>query len=302
MFNKAVKKKAKLRLGIVGSAGSGKSYSSLLIAKGLGGKIAVIDTENGSANLYADLCEYDVCTIKAPYTMQKYLEAIKSAEKLGYNTIIIDSLSHAWAGEGGLLEQVDKISQSSQARNSYTAWRSVTPQHNHLIDAMLTSSCHIIATMRTKTDYVMQENEKGKQMPVKVGLAPIQREGMDYEFTVVFDIDAKHNAITSKDRTSLFDNLIFTPSEETGEMLLQWLESGEEEPLITSEQIAEMEDLAIDKIKLAQFYRVESINKLTKEQAQEAIDKKIEKLIKEKEAEINNRTTFEGAMDEPINN
>lgn len=273
MFRKAIKKKAKLRLGVVGPAGSGKSFSSLLIAKGLGGKIAVIDTENGSADLYAGLCDFDVCPIHAPYTVAKYLEAIKEAEEAGYNTIIIDSLSHAWAGDGGLLDQQGKIADSG--KNSFTAWRNITPQHNKLIEAMLNSNCHIIATMRAKTDYVMQENDRGKQTPVKVGLAPVQREGMDYEFTVVFDIDVKHNAVCSKDRTSLFNGMIFTPTEEVGELLLKWLEDGVEVKFITPEQIVRLEELNVDKIALARHYHVDAINKLTSEQAEEAIAAKI---------------------------
>jgi len=287
MFNKAVKNKAKLRLGIVGSAGSGKSYSSLLIAKGIGGKIAVIDTENGSANLYAKLCDYDVCTIKPPYTVQKYLQAIEFAEEEGYDTIIIDSLSHAWAGEGGLLDQQGKIADSG--KNSFAAWRNITPQHNKLIEIILNSSCHIIATMRAKTDYVMQENDKGKQMPVKVGLAPVQREGMDYEFTVVFDIASNHTAVTSKDRTSLFDGQIFIPSEKTGQDLLKWLEDGVDEPKITDKQIEQLESLKADKIALAKHYKIKSIKDLTQEQASQAIEAKQNKLDKMKETEASNR-------------
>ena len=198
-FRKAERRKAKLRLGLVGSAGSGKTYSALLVAGGIGGKIALIDTENGSGDLYAGMKgipEYDVCTLAAPYTVQKYLEAIRDAEGSGYDVIIIDSLSHAWAGDGGLLDQQGKIADSGRG-NSYTAWRQITPMHNKLVEAMLTSPCHIIATMRAKTEYVLETNDKGKQTPKKVGMAPVQREGMDYEFTVVFDLDANHNATPS---------------------------------------------------------------------------------------------------------
>lgn len=272
MFTKAIKTKAKLRLGIVGAAGSGKSYSSLMIAKGIGGKIAVIDTENGSANLYAHLCEYDVCTITPPYTVQKYMSAIKDAEKAGYTTLIIDSLSHVWNGEGGLLDQQGKMADGG--KNSFAAWRNITPQHNSLIDAMLGSPCHIIATMRAKTDYVMQENERGKQVPVKVGLAPVQREGMDYEFTVVFDIDTKHNAITSKDRTSLFDGRIFTPSAETGQELLSWLNDGADIKMITEEQKKSLSNLSADIIGLCRYFKVDLIDKITFAQADEAIKAK----------------------------
>ena len=225
-FRKAEKRKAKLRLAITGAAGSGKTYGALLIAKGIGGKIVLLDTENGSGDLYAGVCDYDVGTIKAPYTIDKYIDGIKQAESLGYDIIIIDSLSHAWAGEGGLLETVDNIAASSRSGNSYTAWRQVTPMHNKLIETMLNSPCHIIATMRSKTEYIIIENDKGRKEPRKVGLAPVQREGMDYEFGVVFDLGQNHMATVSKDRTSLFDGQVFTLSQQTGQTLKEWLESG----------------------------------------------------------------------------
>jgi hypothetical protein len=227
-FQKAERKKAKLRLGLVGPAGSGKTYSALLVAFGLGGKVALIDTENGSGDLYAHLGGYDVCRIEAPYTVKKYLDAIDAAEQAGYDVLIIDSLSHAWSGEGGLLDQHGKIADSS--KNSYTAWRSVTPMHYKLVDAMLTSKCHIIATMRAKTEYSQEKDDRGKTVIRKLGMAPVQREGMDYEYTLVFDLDAHHNATASKDRTSLFDGQILTLSAKTGETLKEWLESGTEAP------------------------------------------------------------------------
>ena len=225
-FRKAERRKAKLRLGITGPAGSGKTYGALLIAKGLGGKTVLIDTENGSGDLYAALFDYDVGRIQAPYTVQKYLQAIHDAEQAGYDTIIIDSLSHAWAGEGGLLDMQGKIADSSPRGNSFAAWRQVTPWHNKLIDMILNSKCHIIATMRSKTEYIQAENERGKTEIRKVGLAPVQRDGMDYEFTTVFDLGVNHSATTSKDRTSLFDGQIFKLSEETGQTLKTWLENG----------------------------------------------------------------------------
>lgn len=227
MFKKAERKKAKLRLALCGPSGSGKSYSSLLLAQGLGGRIAMIDTERGSGELYSHLCDYDVCQIAPPFTVKKYLDAIKGAEDAGYGTIIIDSLTHAWAAEGGLLDLVDKKTAASSSRNSYTAWRDVTPMHNSLVDAMLQSSCHIIATMRTKTAYEIQENDRGKKAPVKIGTAPVQRDGMDYEFTTVFDISPeRHMATVNKDRTSLFDGQVFVINAETGIKLKAWLEGG----------------------------------------------------------------------------
>jgi len=225
-FRKAEKRKAHLRLAVTGTSGSGKTYGALLIAKGLKGKTVLLDTESGSGDLYAGVFDYDVGAIEAPYTIDKYIEGIKQAESLGYEIIIIDSLSHAWAGEGGLLEQVDNIAASSRSGNSYTAWRQVTPMHNKLIETMLNSPCHIIATMRSKTEYVITENDRGKKEPRKVGLAPVQRDGMDYEFGVVFDLGINHMAQVSKDRTSLFDGQVFMLSEEVGAKLRDWLENG----------------------------------------------------------------------------
>lgn len=228
-IRKAERKKAKLRLGIAAPSGAGKTYSALLMAFGIGGKVGLIDTEHGSGDLYAHLGEYDVIGIEAPYTVAKYIEAIRAFEAAGYTTIIIDSLSHAWAGDGGLLDKQGKLADRPGA-NSYAAWRSVTPDHNALVDAMLQSPAHIIATMRAKQDYVLEVNDKGKQTPRKVGMAPVQRDGMEYEFTVMLDIDMSHVASASKDRTSLFDGRLFKISQATGKELLTWLDTGSDVP------------------------------------------------------------------------
>lgn len=225
-FRKAEKRKTKLRLCITGPSGSGKTYGALLLAKGLCGRTVILDTENGSGDLYSGVFDYDIGTIQAPYTIDKYLIGITQAENSGYDVIIIDSLTHAWAGEGGLLEKVDTITAASRSGNSYTAWRQVTPLHNKLIEKMLNSSSHIIATMRSKTEYVITENDKGRKEPRKVGLAPVQREGIDYEFGIVFDLGVNHYATVTKDRTGLFDGQTFLISQQTGQELRKWLDSG----------------------------------------------------------------------------
>lgn len=242
-IRKAERKKAKLRLGIAAPSGAGKTYGALLLAFGLGGKIGLIDTEHGSGDLYAHLGDYDIITIEAPYAVSKYQAAIKAFEAAGYTTIIIDSLSHAWAGDGGLLDKQGKM--ADRGTNSFAAWRTITPEHNALVDAMLQSPCHIIATMRAKQEYVLETNDKGKQQPKKVGMAPVQREGMEYEFTVMLDVDMAHIASASKDRTSLFDGQFFKLSPDTGKTLLQWLETGTS-PFLSADQIANVQTAAKD--------------------------------------------------------
>jgi hypothetical protein len=207
------------------------------MAFGLGGKVGLIDTEHGSGDLYAHLGEYDIIGIEAPYSVIKYREAIKAFESAGYDTIIIDSLSHAWAGDGGLLDKQGKL--ADRGTNSFAAWRTITPEHNALVESMLQSPCHIIATMRSKQEYILETNDKGKQTPKKVGMAPVQREGMEYEFTVMLDVDMNHIASASKDRTSLFDGQFFKIEQKTGETLLNWLDSGVT-PALSESSVADL--------------------------------------------------------------
>lgn len=227
MFRKAQRRAAKLRLALVGPSGSGKTYSALMVAKGLGGRVALVDTERGSGELYSHLLDYDAAQLDPPFSPEKYIQAIRMAEQAGYDILIIDSLSHAWTGEGGVLDMHDRASKS--VRNSFAAWREVTPQHNALVDAILGSNCHVIVTMRTKTAYEIT-NENGKTKVAKVGLAPVQRDGLEYEFTLVMDLSVEgHIANASKDRTGLFDGQHIVPSEDTGKSLKGWLEGGSPE-------------------------------------------------------------------------
>ena len=229
-IRKAERAKSKLRLGLAGPSGAGKTMSALKMAKGVAGpngRVLMIDTERGSGDLYADLFQYDIITLTPPYAPKYYVEAIQAAEKAGYNVIIIDSLSHAWSDEGGLLDQADKLSNKG---NSYTVWKDLTPQHRMLVNAMLNSPAHIIATVRSKQAYEMEEytDQRGnkKVKPTKMGMAPVQREGMEYEFTVFMDIDTNHSATVSKDRTNMFKDEVFVIDEKVGERLLAWLGTG----------------------------------------------------------------------------
>lgn len=228
-FQKATRVHAKIKMALQGPSGSGKTYSALLLAYGICGdwnKIAVIDTENASANLYAELGQYNVLAVSAPYTPEKFIEAISFCEKSQIQVIIIDSLSHEWEGAGGILDI-----HSRTTGNSFTAWGKLTPRHNALIECILQSQTHIVATLRTKQDYVLTD-KNGKQVPEKVGLRSIQRDGTDYEFTLVFDIDISHQARASKDRTSLFiDKPSHTLSADTGRAIANWCQQGSEAPV-----------------------------------------------------------------------
>ena len=224
VFKKAEKTSAKLRIGITGPSGSGKTFSALRLASGMGGKVAVIDTERGSASLYSDKFNFDVLEITPPYTTEKYIEAISAAEKAGYEILVIDSITHAWAGEGGLLNQKEQM--DARGGNSFANWAKMTPKQDKFVAAILHSSVHIITTMRSKQEYILSENSNGKQAPKKVGLAPIQRDGFEYELTTVFDVAINHEAETSKDRTGIFADKIFKITEETGKTLKDWIISG----------------------------------------------------------------------------
>lgn len=228
MFRKAQRKQAKLKIGLSAPSGAGKTYSALLMAYGMCGdweKVAVIDTENGSAELYSHLGGFSVCPIAPPFTPKKYIAAINEAVSAGFEVLIIDSLSHAWSGEGGLLEMKDRATKASNSGNSFTAWRDVTPEHNRLVDAILQSDIDVILTLRAKSDYVITD-DNGKKSIKKVGLAPIFRDGLEYELTVFFDLSQEHIATASKDRTELFDGQNFKPTAETGKQLSEWRNGG----------------------------------------------------------------------------
>lgn len=232
MFKKAERKAVFLKIGISAPSGAGKTFSALKIAHGICGdwsKIALIDTENGSGELYSNLGGYSVCGIEPPFTPQKYMETINAAVDAGFEVLIIDSLSHAWTGEGGLLDMQAKATQASKSGNSYTAWRDITPQHNKLVDTILQAKCDVIITTRAKAEYVTTD-DNGKKGYKKIGLAPIFREGLEYEMTTFFELSQEHIATASKDRTGLFDNKNFTPDESTGKLFVEWRNGGAELP------------------------------------------------------------------------
>lgn len=228
-FVKATKHEAKLRLALAGPSGSGKTYTALQLATHLGGSIAVVDTERGSACKYADLFTFDVLALDS-FHPQGYINAIHDAEEAGYAVLILDSLSHAWVGKDGALELVDKAAKRlattyrSGKEDSFAAWREVTPIHNALVDAMVQSRLHLIVTMRTKTEYVV-ETKDGKTAPRKIGLAPIQRDGLEYEFDVFADLDQDNTLIVRKTRCPALAGGVFPKAgKEVAAILNIWLQ------------------------------------------------------------------------------
>ncbi len=215
------RKHARMKMALQGPSGSGKTFSSLQLAHGLCGdwaKIAVIDTENSSSDLYSDFGPFKVLSLVPPYTPEKYIDGLIICEKAGMEVIIIDSLSHEWEN---LLEY-----HSSLQGNSFTNWSKITPRHNHLVQRLLQSPSHIIATLRTKQDYVLNERN-GKMIPEKIGLKSVQRDGLEYEFTLVFDLDMKNHALASKDRTGLYAGKPEqTLSADTGKEIQNWCLAG----------------------------------------------------------------------------
>jgi hypothetical protein len=225
MLRQATRTKAKIRLGLSAVSGGGKTYSAILIAKGLSNgdlsKVAIIDTENGSADLYAHMGNYNVFTLNAPFSPERYIDAIKTCEDAGMNVIIIDSITHEWDGKGGCLQIQEQLG------GKYQDWAKVTPRHQAFIDAILQAKCHMITTVRRKQDYEMTKDAGGKMKVEKAGLKEVTREGFEYELTANIELDIRHNATALKDRTGLFmDQPQFVPSEQTGKMLLQWCENG----------------------------------------------------------------------------
>jgi len=227
-FKKANKEQSKLRAAVFAPSGAGKTYSSLSIAKGIAGEIdgtiAVIDTERGSASKYADRFDFDVLDLES-HTIESYIAAINAAGEAGYAVLVIDSLSHAWKE---LLEEVDKLAAAKYRGNSFSAWSEGTPKQKELVNAILQYPGHVIATMRTKTEWVTETGKNGKSAPTRVGLAPEQGKGIEYEFDLLMEINIDHLGIVTKDRTGRFqDKMIEKPGVEFGKEMIAWLNDGE---------------------------------------------------------------------------
>jgi hypothetical protein len=232
-FAKATKTRARARVALIGPAGSGKTYSALRLARGLAGpagRIAVVDTERGSASKYAGPFDFDVLELEE-FDPRAYVDAVRAAEQAGYDVLIIDSLSHAWSGKGGALELKDAAAKR-KGGDSFGAWRDVTPLHNAMVDAIVSARLHVVATMRAKTEYLVERYDRtGKNSVRKVGLAPEQRAGIEYEFDLVGDLDADANLVVTKTRCPAFHGMVINqPSEQAGAALRDWLTDGAEVP------------------------------------------------------------------------
>ena len=243
-LKKATRKQVKLRLNISAPSGAGKTYSALRMANGLCGdwsKVAVIDTENGSASLYSDLGEFNVIDLQPPYRPEKYIEAINACVSAGMEVIIIDSSTHEWAC---LIEENELLAQSKFRGNTWSAWSNTTPRHDKFINAVLHCPLHVITCTRSKMETVMGDDKKVK----KVGMKDVQREGWEYELTISLNIDRDtHLAIPSKDRTNLFEGKNpFLITEETGKQIANWCNSGESEIKVACNEmeiVADIEEL-----------------------------------------------------------
>ena len=215
-------------MALIGASGSGKTFSALSIASELGKKILVVDTEHGSASKYADLFEFDV--VEPPdFAPEYFILAIDLAAAHDYDVVIIDSLSHAWMGRGGILELHGNA--EARTKNNFTAWKDVTPKHQALIEAIVSARCHVIATMRAKTEYAMNQ-ENGRTKVQTVGLAPVQRDGMEYEFDVVAHLDENNNFIVKKTRCPMLSDKIYPKAgANVAEVLKIWLQ-GEKKTIV----------------------------------------------------------------------
>jgi hypothetical protein len=225
MFAPAVKTESKLRMAIAGPSGSGKTYTALAVAAELvpGGRVAVIDTEHGSAAKYADLFKFDVAHAAPPYHPDGLIKLVTYAANNGYDVIIVDSTTHYWSGAGGVLDLKDDAERRMRNPNSYTAWKDVTPIHQRMVDALISVPAHVIVTMRSKQEYVLVE-KNGKQVPQKMGMAPIQRDGFEYEFDVMMDMDVKNVGHVTKTRCpALTDRDFVKPGADMAAILREWL-------------------------------------------------------------------------------
>ncbi len=294
IFQKAERTKLKLKIGITGPAGSGKSYSALRLASGLSGpngKIALVNTEKNRGEIYSTEFDYDMINLSPPFSPERFNATIDAAIEAGYEVLIIDSASHEWMGEGGILDMSNKME-----GNSFANWGKLTPRHDAFIDKITSSDVHIIVCMRGKDEYVLEENDRGKQVPKKIGLGSRQRDGFEYEFHVAWNLSMEHIATSVKDNSKLFDGQSIILTEEDGEALKNWATSGKDIIEIKANNLKKVlsdinsctseESLK----KVLGNLKKDSLTELGKKQAREAYDTKLATFSKKEIKETNKET------------
>ncbi len=262
-FQPASKAQAKLKAALFGPSGSGKTYSALRMATGIGGRIVVIDTERGSASKYADRFTFDTCQLQ-DRTIEGYVAAFEAAVEAGYDVLVIDSLSHGWQE---LLQEVDRLARAKYRGNTWSAWSEGTPKQRRLIDAILDYPGHIIATIRSKTAWETTTDNRGKTKPVRIGLAPEQGKGIEYEFDLLLELSPDHVANVIKDRTGKYqDAMIEKPDEAFGRALAEWLQEGQPAPASPTTPGSEASDQKPVKPDLSRLKDLIAEHGLTEEQ------------------------------------
>jgi len=247
MFQKATKERAKLRAAIFGPSGAGKTFTSLRLATGIGGPIALIDSERRTASKYADRFDFDVCDLGSDeHRIANYVKAIRAAGESGYKVLIIDSLSHAWQE---LLAEIDAIAKAKYRGNTWSAWSDGTPKQKALVDAILDFPGHVIATMRSKTEWTTEKDRNGKDKPVRIGLTPEQGKGIEYEFDMLFELSTEHILTVLKDRSGKFqDRFIEGPGEDLGAEMAAWLDEGAPAMSLPDQILAKARAVGLDQL------------------------------------------------------
>jgi hypothetical protein len=231
-FSRASKEQAKARIALTGPTGSGKTYTALIVAGGLGERVAVIDTERGSASKYADEFTFDTLQLTS-FEPSALVDALAVAAHAGHDVLVVDSFSHFWSGTGGILEQVDNAAKRVGGVNSFAGWKEARPMERAMIDALLAYPGHVIVTMRAKTEYVVESDERGRKVPRKVGLKPDQRDGIEYEFDIVGELDQENTLVVSKSRAKSLSGMVtHKPDTRFAEVVLEWLNAGRPAPTV----------------------------------------------------------------------
>lgn len=293
-IRKARRSATKLRLLLTGPSGSGKTWGALQIAKGLGGRCVVIDTEEGSSDLYDHLHDFDVIDLKPPFTPERYIEAITAAEEAGYDVIVVDSVTHCWSGPGGCLELLEDVAKAQFRGNTWSAFSVITPRWRAFVDKLLRSPAHVICSGRSKTE-TAQVDDHGRKKVAKLGMKLEARDGLEFEFTLVLDlIHDGHYATVSKDRTGLFAGDPKPITAETGKRIAEWLAGGQAVAVTDDQAVVEGAMDAI--IDATTPTRIDAIvagigDRLAQQRITKATADRLRRMATEKRTEIENDST-----------